>query len=407
MTRKRVLVVGWRGGVGTALLSLLRDHPAGREIAAGVETLFLVDRASSGASCPALQARVLTDANCDDPETLARILRDLAIDTVIEVADVDTPAMSAVCAGHGADYVSASIQCPGKPTIVGASELLAARPAMRTSHLLGAGMNPGIVNVLASAAVDELARRSRVAPADLELVGVHVTEQDTTTSLDIEAGDVVAMSWSPGHALGEILEPFAMYVARGRPTTLPHRSHDYLYAVRCGHDEIAAMIVPHEELVSIGTRFPDVESAFFYSVPAAYATLRRAPDRRAREWPTRRLYPPQARRLSGRDRVGALICTKHYGELWAGFDHDAACARNGSYNATTFQAAAGVLAGWTLLGTRRGVHVTDELDHDAYLAIVEAILGPRVIVHAPDAPVRSVASRRCDAACAAAGGLAI
>lgn len=396
MRRKRVLVIGWRGGVGTALLSLLGSHPTGREISKRIEALFLVDRASGG-PCRLPDASVLADADCNEPETLARLLRDFAIDTVIEVADVDTPATSAICERHGADYVSASIQCHGKLTIPGASDLLGARPAVRTSQLLGAGMNPGIVNVLARVAVEDLARRHRVDVRQLELAGVHVTELDTTTSSGVEP-DVFAMSWSPEHALSEILEPAAMYVAQTCATALPHRPHDRLYAARCGDEDIAAMIVPHEELVSIGARFPEVESAFFYAVPAAYATLRRAPDRPVHEWATRKLYPPEARCLSGKDRVGALIVSKRYGELWTGFEHDAGvCARGGSYNATTLQAAAGVLAGWAMVGTRRGVHVTDDLDHRAYLDLVEAILGARRIVHAPDAPPRSVASRRCEA----------
>ena len=62
-------------------------------------------------------------------------------------------------------------------------------------------------------------------------------------------------------------------------------------------------------------------------------------------------------------------------------------------NATLLQAATGVLAGWTLVGTRRGMHVIEDLDWRRYVAIAEEILGPRSVHHIPDAPVRELSAR--------------
>jgi hypothetical protein len=397
--RRRGLVVGHRGGVGATLLELLVRHPV------PLDALFVVDREAGPSRST---ARVLDPDAAADPEALARTLRDHRIDQVIEVADVDTAQISEVCAAVGADYLSASIVSDA-PTLQATRALFGEH--RRTSQLIGAGMNPGVVNALVLAGIDEFARRAGVPAAKLDLYAIHITEEDTTAIRPIggsrstagsawEQADVFAMSWSPEHALDELLEPHAMYVDRGELKALDHRPCDALYAARCGDREIAGMVVPHEELIAIGARFPNVETAFFYAIPdAAAAALRRHPHRRPDEWRTRRLYGPHARHLVGRDRVGVLLASRRHGELWIGYEH--AAATRGAGNGTLLQAAAGVLAGWTQLGVRRGIHSVDQLDVPAYLASVESLLGPRRVVHIPDAITRTLAMRRTRPLCSA------
>ena len=382
----RALIIGWRGGVGAALLRLLASHPAGSRIADRLEAVVL--------------------AGMVDDTSLAEALVQHRIDQVIEVADVDTLATSAVCARHGAAYLSASMQRDGQGhdalTMVAALDLLPGRrpDVGGLSHLIGAGMNPGVVNALAFAGIDALAARAGVAPEAIidDLYALHVTEEDTTALVDgerIEAAEGFAMSWSPLHALEEILEPHAMYVTRGELARLDHRPHDRVYGLRCGDREIAAMIVPHEELVTLGHRFGHVECAFAYAIPeAAFEALRRDPDRPPDRWQTHRLYPPHALHLIGCDRVGVLVCTRRHGELWIGYETEIADGARYGSNATLLQAAAGVLAGWSLLGSQSGIHVVEELDWRAYLATVDEILGPRRIHHVPDARPRLLAERR-------------
>jgi homospermidine synthase len=204
------------------------------------------------------------------------------------------------------------------------------------------------------------------------------------------------MSWSPAHALAEILERRAMYVARGDLMRLDHPPHERRYRARCGDREVEAMIVPHEECVTLGHRFAPVECAFCYAIPeAASAALARHPDRRPDAWETQMMYPPHEARLAGGDRVGVLLCSRRHGELWVGFDTSHAAAARYGTNATLLQTAAGVIAGWTLLGAQPGIHVVEELDWRAYLAVVETILGPRQVHVHPGAPVRALADRRC------------
>lgn len=383
MTSRRALIIGWRGGVGSALLSLIGGHPAGRRLSKAMDGIVLA-------------------ATRVDEASLATLLREHRVDLVIEVADVDTLAFSAVCAEHGADYVTASMQrqaCGDEElTMIGACALLPEhRPDVGdASHLIGAGMNPGVVNALVFAALEELGCRVARPPTldALDIYAIYVTEQDTTELAGSDLTDELPMSWSPEHALDELLEPHAMYVANGSVQCLPHRPHERLYRARCGTHEVAAMVVPHEELVTIGHRFAPVECAFFYAVlPAARAALRRFPERKPDEWRTRKLYPPYETALQGHDRVGITLCSRTYGELWVGFDTSMELACRYGTNATLLQAASGVLAGCTLVGTRRGVHVIEDLDWRRYVAIVEEILGPRCVHHRPDAPVRELSAR--------------
>jgi saccharopine dehydrogenase-like NADP-dependent oxidoreductase len=402
--RRRALLLGWRGGVGTAVANLLAHHPTGRRIAAELDALFLIDRENGTPPPPIRGARLLPHHDVDGPAALAALVADHRIDHVIEVADVDTLAFSDACARRHVDYLSTSLQrqdgtAHDQLTMIAASRL---EPGLRGraaggSQLIGSGMNPGVVNALVHAGLAELARRVGAPPdvAALEVYAIHVTEEDTT-ALDggAVADGVFPSSWSPDHCLSEMLEPDAMVMQRGHLLGLGHRPHDRLYQVRCGAAEIAAMIVPHEEIVTLGRRFEAVEAAFFYAIPhAAQRALRADPDRPAAAWPTRKLYPPFESRLVGRDRVGTLIASRRHGELWIGFDTPVEDGLRHGTNATQLQVAAGVLAGWSQLGARRGVHVVEDLDWRAYLAVVEEILGPARVHHAPGAQNRAITAR--------------
>lgn len=385
----RALLVGASGGVARALLRLLWCHPDGHAVASRLQGILLVDSVLPSAPPELPFARAMPPMTIG-PESLARIIRDHRIDQVIEVASVDTREMSRVCAEHGSDYVSASITADG-PILVAAAKLLADRPKTRgTSQIIASGMNPGVVEALAVAALAEF--RCRVGSANLDLHGVHVTEQDTTRC-GIDLGDTFAMSWSPDHALDEMLEDHTMYVSHGQIAAAPHPPHKQLYAARVGDSVVPAMLVPHEELISMSTIAPGAESAFFYCVPIqAQLALWRQPDRQPEHWKTQRLYYPHTKNLVGYDRVGCLLASRRYGELWAGFEHhadDYAAFGNG----TLLQTAAGMLAAWSLLGSATGMHVVSELDARAYLDVVQRVLGPYRVTYDPHAPARTVTGR--------------
>lgn len=408
-SRKRALLIGCEGGIGRAVLSLLTYTAAGRRIATDLDALVLVDAAPGAATPPHLRAVRLPPTRITSARALARLVREHAITEVIDLSAMDTTECTEVCDALGADFLCTSIEewpgCDPVPTDEAIARLLPPRqPARpRQSHLVGSGANPGIVNALVFSAIEEFARRAGTAPsADaLQLYAILITEEDTTHEPGIAPSrDVFAMTWNPLHCLQELLEPEAFIAAGGRALALGHAPIACRYAARCGYRVIEGFLVPHEEVVTLSRRFPSVEMAFIYAIPpAARLALEAHPERNRPElWPTRRLYPPWTRRLAGEDRLGVLLCSRTYGELWVGFDTHVSAALDLGTNATELQVAAGVIAGWSQLGRRRGIHFVEDLDTPEFVATLTALLGPLVVVHDPLARPLSLAGRRRPAA---------
>ena len=409
---QRTLLLGWRGGVAHATLNLLAGHPFGQKLA-GASELFLLDADSSRpAPEPPLAAQVLPAQTILGGDDLFAILGRYAIDRVLDLGASNSLASVRACADAGADYLSTCYdplhyRAHGPPTgpllMRGARDLLPERrPAIaRGSHLVGSGMNPGLVSSLLLSGLGRFAERAGVASArsvaELDLYAILITEIDTTATGDAPAEDVFAMSWSPDHCLSELLEPDALVMRGGEVASLGHPPTAAHYTARCGHGAIRGFVVPHEELVWLGARFPSCEMGYIYQLPtAAEAALRSAPAREAKDWKTRRLIPPRvdSEALGGSDRVGVLLCSRRHGELWLGFDTAMEEAIRWRTNATELQVASGVLAGWAQLGQVAGLHLAEELDWRRYLRDAESILGPARVVYDPDAPVRPVAGRR-------------
>jgi hypothetical protein len=274
------------------------------------------------------------------------------------------------------------------------------RPSLdRCSHLIGSGANPGIVNALAFMALTLFANRLGVpATVDaLDLSAILITEDDTTVEDNaLDATGVFAMTWSPFHCLEELFEPAAFCARDGRVVSLGHRPTARWYRARCGDREIEGMAVPHEEIATLARRFSTVEIGFVYRIPpAARRALAAHPDRTMpAAWRMRRLCPPWTRALAGADRVGVLLCSRRFGELWAGFDTDVATGLALGTNATQLQVAAGILAGWMQLGRNKGIHFVEDLNWQEFVRVAGEVLGSPVIVHDPSARARSLADRR-------------
>lgn len=89
---------------------------------------------------------------------------------------------------------------------------------------------------------------------------------------------------------------------------------------------------------------------------------------------------------AGADRVGVLLCSRRFGELWMGFDTQMETGLAYGTNATQLQVAAGVLSGWSQLGRQKGIHFVEDLDHGAFMDTASEILGPPLVVHDEHAP---------------------
>jgi hypothetical protein len=62
-------------------------------------------------------------------------------------------------------------------------------------------------------------------------------------------------------------------------------------------------------------------------------------------------------------------------------------------NATQLQVAAGVLAGWSQLGSRAGIHFVEDLKWRDFLRTAQQVLGPPLVVHDELAAPRTLRER--------------
>ncbi len=401
----RALLIGCHGGVGRALLAALEHTTPGQAVLASLDALLLADREPPDAPRPANAiGTLLPPVVIESADDLGRLARDHAITQVVDVSSIDTVDCTQACDSLGADFLCTSVEewsgQPPLPTDEAIARLLPPRrPVLeRRSHLVGSGANPGIVNALVFTAIEEFARRVDVAPTveALEIESILITEEDTTTETGASAStDVFPMTWSPLHCLEELFEPAAFCARDGRVESLGHAPTARWYRARCGDRVIDGMAVPHEEVATLARRLPTVEIAFLYRIaPAAIETLAAhagAPP--PATCTTHRLCPPWATALTGRDRVGVLLGSRRFGELWQGFDTDVATGLALGTNATQLQVAAGIVAGWSQLGRRKGIHFVENLDCAQFVDVATAVLGPLVVVHDPDARPRPLADR--------------
>ena len=409
----RVLVVGAAGGVGSATLALLRGHALGQALLAECDELLLFDRerAREHVRVPD-RARWLEPGELRDGEGLAALISTHEIDEVIELAAVGTWDCVVASARQGASYLTTTYDTWDGPaqrsdpddarTMLRARALLDPPEVDAGTHLIGAGMNPGLINVLVAAALRELSARSGKAAslAGLDLHSILFTEIDRTRVPDAAQPGPEARfcsTWCPEGCLDEVLEIAAMMTVAGEPRTLDHAPHEARYQARCGDETTTGYLVPHEELVTLGVMYPSVELAYIYQLPpAACASLAAAPGRRPEQWATERLYPPDhLDTLEGGNRLGVLLCSRSLGELWMGWDTPVEAGRGYGTNATLLQVAAGVLAGWTnLRRLEPGVWLPEGLDSQATRAMAEQILGPPRVIWDRDAPLRRLEQRR-------------
>lgn len=393
MTTKptRALLIGFNGGVGRAVLSLLKRSEPGARLMSGIDTLFLADREPSPVGLP-IRSQVLPSTAVESPETLEKLIREHDLDQVIDLSSIDTIDATRVCDDLGVNFLCTSIEeWPGGETVPTDEAIARLKPPHRPEltnrrHLVGSGANPGIVNALVFAAMEELAKRVGVEPTveALDLQSILITEEDTTREPGVRyADDVFPMTWSPGHCLEEIFEPRSFAARKGQVVDLHHRPTERFYRARCGDRMIEGMAVPHEETKTLAWRLPGVEIAFIYRIPeAARRALAARPDWDASSpWRTHRLVPPASVNLAGEDRVGVLLCSRRFGELWMGFSTNVEKGQPYKTNATQLQVAAGVLAGWEQLAGAPGIHFVEDLDVRRFLDVAAEILGQPVVVH--------------------------
>lgn len=402
--KKRTLVIGYNGGVARAFLSLLTTTPTGKELLNTNERLFLIDQTDTDYRPLINHLTILEPQKIKSGEDLAELIQKHRLTDIIDLSSTDTVDCTRVCDELGVNFLCTSVEeWPEKGSIPTDQAIARLLPPHRdelpnSSHLVGSGANPGIVNALVDRAIVEFAKRKKVNATveDLNLRSILITEKDTTTEKRADYNNTVfPMTWSPEHCLEELFEPRAFFAKSGKIFDLNHIPTQRTYRARCGDEMIEGMAVPHEETKTLARKYSNVEIAFLYEIPfAARRALSSRPTKlEISDWNMRRLFPPTTSEISGYDRVGVLLTSETFGEMWIGFETNVTKALPLNSNATQLQVAAGVLAGWKQLGRKKGIHFVEDLDTEEFLKTSEEILGPCLIVFDEKAKAVSLEDR--------------
>jgi hypothetical protein len=100
-----VLVIGYQGGVGQALLNVLADTDIGRDIVGRIDTLALIDERPSEQPSVSTRIRVLEPQRVQTCTELRSLLATLSVDQLIDLSDLDPLECMHACSQAGVDCV--------------------------------------------------------------------------------------------------------------------------------------------------------------------------------------------------------------------------------------------------------------------------------------------------------------
>jgi hypothetical protein len=341
--RPSLLVLGASGNVARAFLRHLGGH---RD---RVKNLILLDR----------NRRLLDDPVLDhgrlnyrfirhriefpkDETWYRRLLRKYRISMVIDLTDIDTLPTLASTDAVGVSYLSTSTNGTNQSQ----GEVMLQVKAYgdrktRVPHILGSGMNPGVVNIWARHGVEHFG-----VPREI----VHF-EYDTSRPADDWAPII---TWSPRQFLSEAVWDASGYVHEGQTRDLPTPAIQQLVNMRSilrpimKLDEYPeGLLALHEENITLGARW-GISSKFIYALlPETMRHLQRIYRTRG----TVRLSDLQigdnnTMPLEGTDTIGVLLL---YPQKRVYYVHSLPNAAVVGTNATCAQVAVGVYAGMLTL----------------------------------------------------------
>jgi homospermidine synthase len=392
--QSKVMLLGGAGGIGSAFLNILALNDISASIIPHGTHLLVVDQRDEIPISDRLKEKYVVSRvsgfSITNSAVLEKLLVEHGINALIEVADVETIQFVKVCTKLGVLYINSGYgvwpevyerEHPRCLMLVRAMEIR--RQVTNNGYrgvIMGSGMNPGIVNALVETGIQRMANLNCVNKKKLvaDLKYIIFTEEDTTSIPESTFNhSEFPITWNPQHAYSEFTESSTGYVTQGKVKWIESKPLDCIFDVICNDKIITGMLVPHEEVVTIGEKYPNITSGFIYCIPPV--SLRRLPTVRDLKWIKPMLLVPKNYELQGYDTVGVLLQTQRFGSCWLGFKnyhHEAVCYDT---NATLMQVAAGVLAGTSLLMKRfSSASVVEDLDYQAYLDIACKILGPIV-----------------------------
>jgi homospermidine synthase len=288
---------------------------------------------------------------------------------VIDVSWADTIEMLTCCNELGVSYVNSALE----NTDVDEDEELYGFPLteryfrfeaskknfLNTKAIVCSGMNPGVVQWMALKLMKE--------NPDKKPLACYIVEHDNSFFKDKTLIDpnTIYTTWSVECFLDEAILSYPMFVQHH----LQHYFYEEVYAmefkVRLGEKEFYGCLMPHEEVITLGEIY-DVQIGFIYRVNEHTTELiRNHLDDVDVLWDwNQRLIDPEAGEIEGEDLVGVLLVYEDKEKFMYNVMKSSDIYPKFKTNATYFQVACGIYAGFASLildDLPLGIYYVDEL----------------------------------------------
>lgn len=360
--KKNLLILGVSGGVGTALLIYLSSH---RE---SFGQIILLDKSKR-----ILSNKFISHKKFDylflneeivlprDEEKYHSLLREHAVNIVLDVTDDETLPLFYATDRAGVSYVNSSLNGSRK-THEHVLEVWEKRDQFRNAaHILGTGMNPGIVNMWARHGIEKFGIPQEII----------VFEYDTSQTA---ANDHPMVTWSVKKFLEEVSEePSVIMAGRDKPMEfLPNAIENRIDMKRILSPILAlkeypeGFIVPHDEIVSLAQKF-DVPAKFVYAINIGTMRTLIESYRKNKKlsFNELKLGDNIGHPLEGADNIGVLL---NYPERKVYYFNTISNVSIKGTNATYTQVVTGVIAALLTLvhdNLNKGMHFVEDL-HDSF-----------------------------------------
>lgn len=381
MVSERLIItlLGSGGGVGQAILALLehvhQDAAAPLHDAVANCIIHCIDNKpfqhhTFNKPYPQLAGQlVLHQFDLEDTERFKRHLIDSNTSLVIDVSWADTLAMLDCCNECAVAYINTALESTEVDSRTELEGFTLIERYMRfkakrhsytnTKAIVGSGMNPGVVQWMVTSLMEEQPDRLPLACYIVE------TDNSFYTDKALVQPRTIYSTWSPECFLDEAILNYPMYVSNQRALFLYEAVYAQTFAVQLGQTYFEGCLMPHEEVMSLGERYP-FETAFIYKVNDITTEILRDHIEDSDElwdWNHKLLHPRDAE-LSGSDLVGVLLVYDDHERFLYNVMENKHVSDIYGTNATYFQVACGLYGGICALlldGLPNGVHWVDEI----------------------------------------------
>lgn len=381
-----ITLLGSGGGVGKAVLALLEQalRDAGAPLHQSLTGCIIhcidakpLQLADFSPYCPQLASHlVLHQFDLEDTSRFKQHLADTSTALVIDASWADTLAMIECCNEYAVAYVNTALESAevdrrdeleGFTLIERYLRFKAGRSSFTNLRaIIGSGMNPGVVQWFALSLMQE-------QPDKLPLA-CYIVETDNSFYADrtLLQPNTIYSTWSPECFLDEAILNYPMYVSRHQALFLYEHVYAQTFTIQLGQTSFEGCLMPHEEVLSLGERFP-FETGFIYKVNEVTTEILHSHLDDANElWDWKhKLLDPRDAELDGSDLVGVLLVyDDHERYIYNVMENKQIYEAYGT-NATYFQVACGLYGGicTLLLGEiPKGVHWVDELSDEGIKA---------------------------------------